>query len=55
VNHTISMARPDYPLPAATMNTNAGVQAPAPVVPDVMRPAGNPPAADTTMKMKGTN
>src|SRR5450631_3338322 len=55
VNHTISMARPDYPLPAPTMNTNAAVQAPASVVPDVIPPAANPPAADTTMKMKGTN
>src|SRR6266404_3112883 len=54
VNHTISMARPDYPLPAV-MNANAAVQAPAPIMPDVMPSTTNPPAAAASTKMKGTN
>jgi hypothetical protein len=54
VNHTISMARPDYPLPGATRNTNATEQ-PAIPLPYVGPTAPNPPAASTSTKVKGTN
>jgi NADH-quinone oxidoreductase subunit M len=54
VNHTISMARPDYPLPGATRNTNA-TEHPAVPIPYEGPTAPNPPAASTSTKVKGTN
>jgi len=54
VNHTMAMVRPDYPLPAGSMNTSASAQpalaAPAAVMPSTALP---PAAATASAKAKG--
>jgi NADH-quinone oxidoreductase subunit M len=64
VNHTMAMARPDYPQPAGSMNTTAAnttaaVQPPAMVAPAANMPTSPtpPPAApvSASTKMEGTN
>ena len=56
VNHTMALARPDYPLPASTMNANAALQPATAVVPPSHMMAttnSQSAAASTKTKMKG--
>jgi NADH-quinone oxidoreductase subunit M len=64
VNHTMAMARPDYPQPAGSMNTTAANTTAAVQPPAIVAPAANmptsptpPPAApvSASTKMEGTN
>jgi NADH-quinone oxidoreductase subunit M len=57
VNHTIAMARPDYPKPAATVNAAAEPAAGELMTPAAVMPAGTPRAATPTMTAptKGKN
>jgi NADH-quinone oxidoreductase subunit M len=57
VNHTMAMARPDYPLPAGSTNTNAAAQSPALVAPAALTPSAALPSATAaaSTRMKGKN
>jgi NADH-quinone oxidoreductase subunit M len=55
VNHTMAMARPDYPLPAGSTNTTAAAQVPPLVAPGALTPSAKLPPATATAstKLKG--
>jgi NADH-quinone oxidoreductase subunit M len=61
VNHTMAMARPDYPQPAGSMNTTAANTTAAVQPPAIVAPAANmptsptPPPVSASTKMEGTN
>jgi NADH-quinone oxidoreductase subunit M len=58
VNHTMAMARPDYPLPGGTVNASLTIQPVPPAVPALSTPPGatpSSPAKATSTTKKGKN